>query len=310
MTRIYDASALSLFRECPERYRQRYVLNLVRDYDDDVALRGGKAFHAGLDAWFSDDWANAKANNVAPAVSRVEAALDALRASWGPLGPVLAPVAEKRPLGLYEALLRCYAERWPREKDGFAVLRNEEWVQGRFYDPSSGEPAITIDGFSYGGVLDRLIELDGKRYVMDTKTTSGYLNDAYFAKYVLSTQLRGYVALELVNGRPCEGVFVDAIHIDTRGQKAKPEHCQRWGPHRYQPWQLSEWARDTEATIRAIERLQSERGPNERWPQHDGACLSWNRLCAYYDRCSLAREVGDTLPGYREERWEPWEKAK
>ena len=297
--RIFDASALALFRECSEKYRQRYVLNLVKDYDDDAALRGGKAFHAGLDAWFAGQG--------------LEGALAALRTSWGPTGAIMAPVVEKRPLGLYEALLKCYAERWPREKDGFEVVRNEEWVQAHFYAWNgewSLKPGAEIgtSAFTYGGVLDRLIVLDGKRYVMDTKTTSGYLNDAYFARYVLSSQLRGYVALELVNGRECEGVFVDAIHVDTRYQKAKPEHCQRWGPHRYQPWQLSEWARDVETDIRRIERLLAERGPNERWPQHDNACASWGRLCAYYDRCSLAQPVGDTLPGYREERWQPWER--
>lgn len=295
--RIYDASALALFRECPERARQRYWLNVVKDYDDDAALRGGKAFHAGLDAWFSD--------------AGLEGALAALNASWGTPEAVIAPVGEKRPRGLYEALLKCYAERWPRDKDNFSVVRNEEWVQAAF---SPGSPPLDklplVKSFTYGGVLDRLIEMDGACYVMDTKTTSSYLNDTYFARYVLSTQLRGYVALELVNGRPCEGVFVDAVHIDTRYQKAKLEHCQRWGPHRYQPWQLSEWARDVEDTIRRIERLLAERGPNERWPQHDGACSSWGRLCAYYDRCSLAREVGDTLPGYRVEEWSPWLRIK
>jgi len=294
---------LNEFRECPESFRSRHGLGLVRDSEDD-ALRAGRAWHEAMRVWFAD--------------GGLDASLLALQTAWG-VEP-LFPGPQKRPLGLFENLLRVYSERWPRERDSFTVVRNEEWIDAPLADILIGggvgwlaqsalpRGGYNIDDVRYGGRLDRVIELDGARYVMDTKTTSGNLTEAYFAQYLLSSQLRGYVALELVHGRACEGIYVDAVHVDTRYQKAKPEHCQRWGPHRYAQEQLSEWARDAERTIGEIERYRSEVGLGERWEQRDGNCFKYNKPCPYHERCQLVQALGEALPGYRREVWEPWAK--
>lgn len=284
--RPFSTSALDCFRQCPELFRTKYVLGLVADRDDDAARDGGSAFHAALEVWFQDQG--------------VDAAHAALVEAWGPEPLFSSGQHEKRPRGLYEALLQVYAEKWPRARDPFQVVRNESWVQGTVR-PSLGTP------FVWGAVLDRLIEMDGERWIMDTKTTSSYLNDTYFSRYLLSSQLRSYVALELLNGRECAGVYVDAVHVDTRYHKAKPEHCHRWGPHRYQPWQLDEWARDAERTIQQVEWYLTNIGPEERWEQRDGACVSFNRTCIFHARCQVANVVAATLPGYKVEAWVPRE---
>jgi len=217
-------------------------------------------------------------------------------------------------------LLRVYAEKWPRERDPFSVERNEEWCEGDIpadsdFGLTRGAELVAISGpqppklFQYGGIVDRLIRMDGVNYIMDSKTTSANLSDSYFAQYALSSQMRGYVALELVNGRECEGIYIDAVHIDTRTQKAKPEHCVRWGPHRYRQDQLSSWARDAEHRIREIERLRSERGDKQRWPQDSGSCWKFNRRCPFWERCSVPEELADTMPGYHIEAWEPFKRG-
>jgi len=308
--RIPDATALSDFETCAELYRARHVLDLIKDGADD-ALHGGSAWHSALKIWFSN-----AAKNADTPLSLVDSALAALVTAWGeeplfPAGPV------KRPRGLYENLLRVYAEKWPRERDPFSVERNEEWCEGDI--PIDGDfggivrtgEIVAIPGpqpprlFSYGGIVDRLIRMDGRNYVMDSKTTSANLSDTYFAQYVLNSQMRGYVALELVNGRECDGIYIDAVHVDTRTQKAKPEHCVRWGPHRYRQDQLSSWARDAEHRIREIERLRSERGDKQRWPQDSGSCWKFNRRCPMWERCSVPEELAESMTGYHIEAWEP-----
>jgi hypothetical protein len=303
-TRVYDATSINDARRCPEFWRTRHGLGLVRDYDDD-APKSGQAWHAAMRQWFAQPpEANAALN--------LTLANAALRDAWGE-EPLFVPAPVKRPRALFEALLGVYAEKWPRERDPFDVLRNEEWCDAPFYKfyglDSDSKAYLGSVEVVYGGIVDRLIRMDGRTYVMDTKTTSSFLNDAYFANYELSTQLRGYVALELVNGRECEGAYIDAVHVDTRYHKAKPEHLVRHGPIRYDQARLSAWARDAERTIREIERNISELGLDTRWEQRDLSCRAYNKLCPYFDRCTVAEELAATLPGYREEPWRPNERA-
>jgi len=306
---IHDATSINLFRECPEKHRQRMALGLVPDREEE-APASGQVWHVAMRVWFGS-----------PA-SELAKTRAALIEAWGE-EPLFRALPTKRPRGLFEALLDVYAAKFPRERDAFTVVRNESWCEGYIGVGWGGvitdanttaimaaaatqrESTGAGPAFAYGGIVDRLIELDGRRYVMDTKTTSNHLTETYFASYELSTQLRGYMALELVSGRECEGVYIDAVHVDTKSHKAKPEHCQRHGPIRYDQARLSEWARDVEHTIGEIERLTKERGLDSRWPQHDGSCRNWGRLCAYFDRCQVAQGLASTVPGFRVERWEP-----
>ena len=302
----YDATSLNDFRRCPALWQQRHGLGLVKVYDIPDAADAGAAWHVGMRAWFG-----APTSELALPLAQA-----ALLKAWGEEPLLESALPNKRPRGLYEAMLRTYAEKWPRERDGFEVVRNEEWCEATIVPHPGSAPAQVGElsfpqapTFSYGGIVDRLIRLDGANYVMDTKTTALYLNDAFFASYELSTQLRGYVALELVLGRECEGAYIDAVHVDTRSQKPKPEHFVRWGPIRYDQQRLSAWARDAERTIGEIERYLREEGLDSRWEQRDLSCRAWGKLCSYWDRCSVAPELVHLVPGYKEEPWRPNERT-
>jgi len=288
---VPDATALAAFALCPESYRSRHLLHLVKERAGDDAASAGQAWHAAMKSWFGSD-------------SSLGAATAALAEAWGP-EPLFVAAPVKRPRALYQRLLEVYAEKWPRASDPFTVERNEEWCEGTINVGKSPEA-----DFIYGGIVDRLIHMDGAHYVMDTKTTSGYLTDSYFAQYALSPQLIGYVALELALGRECEGAYIDAVHIDTRGGKAEPKHLVRHGPIRYRQDQVSEWARATEWRLRQIDELTEQRGSVARWPQNPHSCFKWNRACPFWERCQLPEELARDLPGYVGEPWEPHKRGE
>ena len=193
---IPDATSLNDFRRCPEMFRLRHVKGLRRRAREE-APAAGQAWHSAMELWFADEDAGT--------------CLDKLREGWPE--KLIEGEEEKRPLSLFERLFEAYALKYPREKDSFEVVHNEEYIEG------------VIDNvnrpFKYCGIVDRKIGMAESQYVMDSKTTSGWLNRDYFEGYEISQQQMGYCALELVNGEQCDGYYVDAVHVDTRYKKVK-----------------------------------------------------------------------------------------
>ena len=146
----YDSTQLNDFRRCPEYYNRRHCQGLVFDGGSKHTdpLEAGSAIHKGVEAWFSDYLSD-------------ERAVKAVKAAWGE-DDLFLPEKAKYTQGFLTAVMAGYAEAWPRENDSFKVLANERWMQ-------SG---------NYGGIVDRLVEFEDGVYVMDTKTTSGWVNEA------------------------------------------------------------------------------------------------------------------------------------
>lgn len=293
-TFVPDSTAITNFRQCPEMARLRHHLGCEREREEGAEIDGktaGSAWHAAMQCWFTE-YGNAQS---------IETALAALRAAW-PEEPLFLAKPAKRTLAHFEALLEGYAERWPREQDPFKVLRNEEYFEGYIANLED----VPFHAFPYCGIQDRKIRFeDGTEYVMDSKTTSGRLDDNYFADYELDQQLRGYMAWERVSGRPCAGVFVDVVHIDTRYHKVKPEFFDRRRIV-YPDWKLSQWARDTELAIKQWETMKQELGIEQRWEQRLQGCRAWNVRCPFWARCNTPEEIAKDLPGYTYGTfWEP-----
>jgi hypothetical protein len=300
---IPDATWLSDFRECPEKTRLRHVGGWV-PYREDEAPASGSALHAGVKTWFDDEG--------------VEAAVAALRAGWTKEAEeVEAPSfgdvpLVKRPLELFERVMRGYAARWPRALDDFRVVANEG------YD----EQFINLWGASFWwcGRKDRVIEWgDGRRSIMDLKSSAMRLDENYFRAYELSSQMRGYMAMELVAGKACDSVYIDAVHIDTyKRRKTKagfttyggdvaPDDFVRHGPIIVPDWKLSEWARSVEHALRQREWFMENVGPDARWEQRDGACFKWGKPCAFWGVCNIHRDAiaGTLQREYTVRRWFP-----
>ena len=288
---IADATALKAFRESPELFRLRHRLHLVPQAREE-APEAGSAFHAALRRWFD--------------TYDVEEALAALSAAWAPTAVAemfgIVDASTKRPFALFERLMRSYAEKWPQASEGFEVVRNESYVEGEFSAPVGG----FNERFGWCGILDRKVRFpDGSEYICDTKTTGAWLSRDFFAALDLDVQLPGYVGLELVNGRRCDGYIVDAVHVDTRAQKVDPARdFVRHGPVNVPGWKITRWARDVEWTLRQIAQLEAERGIHEPWPMY--ANFKFGKVGAYGEFFDTPPELHASVrASFAEREWKP-----
>ena len=235
-------------------------------------LAAGSAIHAGVEAWFS--------------TGDSEKAISAVKASWGE-DDLFLPEKAKYTQGFLTAVMAGYADAWPRENDNFKVLANEQWLQ-------SG---------NYGGIVDRLVEFEDGVYVMDTKTTSGWVNERYIESFQLSSQFRGYVWLARQAGYDCQGAYLDAVHLDTRYHKVKGSDFVR-EKILYSEEQIAKWASDMMDTQCAINVVNFS--PYRTvWPQNDQRCFDWNRPCPYWRLCTAVIPENE-MEYYKLDKWEPW----
>ena len=274
----YDSTQLNDFRRCPEYYNNRHVKGLVLDggskHSDPLAA--GSAIHRGIEAWFSN--------------GDSKKAIKAVKMAWGE-DDLFLPEKAKYTQGFLAAVMAGYADAWPRENDSFKVLANEQWLQ-------SG---------NYGGIIDRLVEFEDGVYVMDTKTTSGWVNERYIESFQLSSQFRGYVWLAKQAGYDCQGAYLDAIHLDTRYHKVKSSDFVR-EKILYSDEQISDWLLDCRRTTSEIRGLTEQvhyPSLSRKWPQNDQRCFDWHRPCPYWRLCTAVIPENE-MDYFKEERWEPW----
>lgn len=298
---MIDASSLTDLRRCPEYYRLRHELGYRLDYID-PAPSSGTALHYAWYKWFGSSTSNAVA------------AMAALGEAW-PNDPKFDLQDEKRPYSLFKDILTKYMELYPREDDPFEVIANEYYTSARIVNhPTDGLRLVNEDEFSdidWEAIIDRVIRFDDKsEYIMDGKSTSLYLSQNYFNTFTLGAQLRGNMALRLVNGHRCDGYYIDAVHVDTRYKKVHDKYFQRHGPVRVPDWKLTQWAFDVESDL---EHLEDLRGflPSGRWPQYEQGCIHYNRQCPFFQVCNEPPELmQETLDmRYIIDKWDPKEVA-
>ena len=285
----HDASKISDFRRCPEYYRQRHVLGLVADGDGlPGILQAGSVTHNALWAWF-DQPSSALA---------LEAGLKVISDEW-PEDPLFPKEPVLFTKGYVKMVFEGYAEKWPREKDDFLVVGNEEYLKATL--PAGNEVC---------GLVDRRILRGGDKddlFIMDTKNTQ---SAQLFARmpdgFALSTQMRGYLGMLKAHGHNPRGVYIDGVYWGTRRVKpplVKPGDFKRQYV-RYNQDQIDGWARDFEYTLGRIVELGKSHATG-RWPQYDTACYAFNKPCQFLERCKATEEEAAVMEGYREDRWEP-----
>jgi len=270
----YDSTQINDFRRCPEYYRRRHVqgLTLVGGNKHSDPLAAGGAIHKGVEAWF-------ETGDVAKAVA-------AVKADWGE-DELFLPEKAKYTQGFLCSVMEGYVEAW--KDSSFKVLANEQWLE-------SG---------NYGGIVDRLVELDDGIYVMDTKTTSGWVNERYIESFQLSSQFRGYVWLARQAGYDCVGAFLDAVHLDTRYHKVKSSDFVR-EKILYSDEQIEKWRDDRDNTTLQISMNHMRAvAPEAAWPQNDQRCFDWNKPCPYWRLCTAVIPEHE-MEFYKEEPWMPW----
>ena len=107
------------------------------------------------------------------------------------------------------ALLTAYDARWG--SPSFTILGIEQLVQADLYNPETQAKSRT---FSVAAKLDLLGHRDGRRILMDHKTTSDDIEDpnsSYWRQLVIESQPSHYMLLEWLNGRKCDESTWDVL---------------------------------------------------------------------------------------------------
>lgn len=311
---IPDNSALAAFRESPETFRLKYRLHLVPASPDDK-MRAGSAIHAARNVLYEFQRTN-PGQPYAP--DAIEAAVVVGRAHRGEGGGA-------RDANHVERVVRMYAQHYAVEP--FAVLENEQYVEARIHSAEClndsfaagvlcyhSEHAYDVDCFDFCGIQDAVVRFaDASEYVMDTKSTGAYLNEAWETTARLGDQFVGYVAMRRANGARCDGFLVDGIHMsDPRprkdGSRGEPKVDEadfvRVGPVAVPEWRVERWAQDVRYTLAKIRELEAERGLDVPWPMYQN--WPYGKVDAYREFYETAPELHASVALQFEQRqWNP-----
>lgn len=310
---VLSNSAIACYRECPRKFRYRYVQRR-RPRRKDEALRFGSFFHCGLNAWWS--------LGDAPAEDRLAEALESMRNR-----------ADEKPedadpfdLVKAEELMLGYTARWGAEP--FETVAVEKVFDVPLVNPATGAKSKT---YRLSGAIDVIARRDGKLYHVEHKTTSSDITPGadYWRKVsALDPQVSTYQAAMKAIGLEAAETLYDVVRkVGLRPKKATPESERKYTKDGF----LYKTQRETDETPEEFrERVREDiaenpekyfaRGPvvrledDERehaadvwqtasfiresenagsFPRNPGACEKWGRFCDYFDVCSGMASITD-----------------
>ena len=182
----YSKTALQAFMRCPRHFKHTYLDKREAKADDDFKLNFGKAFHVGVEAF----WLGMEL----PYIDRVRSMVGAVSAAY----PAMVDEYMK-------VLLACYCDRWGSSV--YEVISAEQTIEGG------------CSGINFKGIIDAVVKLKGKTYLVETKTTSTNIADGSFywdLDFDLQNGLYSYLAEQ--KGYEVSGVIYDVIKLPSTRQ--------------------------------------------------------------------------------------------
>ena len=275
INRVMDNTALSAFMTCEREHYLSMYLHRRADIGRSSALAYGSVIHILFDQHYKTG-------------GNVEIAELTARLWWDKHGH--NEVGDHRTIERAILDYRRYRERWgktPADEQGKTV----GWPDAPLVEIPFNIQAGTLT-HPWAGKLDRFIELGGRYYIEDHKTTS-HLDRNFYAGFDLDNQMMGYtwagrhIAPEL----KIQGVRLNVIHILKDKTNFERQIIT------YTREQLAEWERNTNRWFERLRRAQEEWPSIEQlqegaeWPlAHFGkdGCKRMYGLCSYHSLCSLA----------------------
>lgn len=286
----WDSSSLGTLKECPRKYYLTYVLG-YRPKGESIHLEFGGHFAKGMERYYKYRAAGANYE-------------DALREVVHGAMIDSATMSDDHDKKTRQTLIRSLI--WY-----FETYRLDDETTTRVVHLSNGNPAVELSfkmptgvhlngvELLYCGHIDRLVEFNGDRFVMDQKTTGGALGAYYFSQYNPDNQMSGYsLASKVIFNTPVQGVIIDAAQIlvgSTVFARAITTRTES---------QLEEWLVDFEDWASLALRY-ADRG---HWPMNDKSCHKYGG-CPFRDVCSHDKVVRQNFLETRFEirHWNPLE---
>jgi len=200
MKKILTYSSLNTFRNCPCKYRLRY-LECLRGLEKPDTLAFGSVIHRGLEVWY----------RLLTDPHRLMKVLDSLDAEYADRA---GDEAQKQKWHLARAILTGYVRRYPSED--FEVVEIEKEFGCPIRNP---ETVRTSQTFTMAGKVDGIVRLGGELYVLEHKTAASLTGD-YLDRLWSDTQIAMYVCYLRDLGYPVVGVLYNILLKSKIKQRA------------------------------------------------------------------------------------------
>jgi hypothetical protein len=195
-------SALNTFRNCPRKYKNRYVDNL-RPRERPEALSFGSVVHTAIELWYRSQDIESRLRD---ALAYIDDAFETrvvdanLMVQWH----------------LATAMIRGYAERYTTED--FEVIEVEKEFVGEIRNPDTGRQSQT---FRIAGKVDGIVRCHDGLYLLEHKTASN-VDANYLDKLWTDTQIALYCHYLRELGYPIVGVIYNVL-LKSRLKQGKGE---------------------------------------------------------------------------------------
>lgn len=195
-------SALNTFRNCPRKYKNRYLDNL-RPRERAEALSFGSVIHTAIELWYRSSNTESRLRDVLAYVNDAfeNRVVDPnLMVQWH----------------LATAMIRGYAERYVTED--FEVVEVEKEFVGEIRNPETGRQSQT---FRIAGKVDGIVRCHDGLYLLEHKTAST-VDASYLDKLWTDTQIALYCYYLRELGYPIVGVIYNVL-LKSRLKQGKGE---------------------------------------------------------------------------------------
>lgn len=257
MSTVYDNSQLQAYKDCPERYRLKYVEQIQKRQtgEEDHDRNFGKAIHAALEVLY-------KARQAGRPLLKAD--YHAAFEKEYPVSLKEEDLAKTPESGIL--LLDAYLNRYNQEDNQFEVLAVE--VADEFE---------LAPGIRFIVKIDMVIRQQGCIYFMDHKTTGKSFGYSYWNQFSPNSQITGYTAYCIAKYGECSGGIINALRFGHRQRAYKGEPAGFYQDFQRQiinrnRQQVEAWKLDQ---IEWINRVDADKNlilPGLSWNKNEAQC--------------------------------------
>lgn len=311
-----DNTKRHAFTECRRKFYFQYVMNYKTFYGS-TALRYGLVWHEGMDAYYN----HIKVNGWTKDGGALQAAFDAMKKEWDICSAKENFYSDYRTLeNCFQSFLQ-YVQHFSQDELMLSVVATEEPFKVHMEVMSDEELKMFpyLKPFHFTGKLDMEIELNGRLWINEHKTTGQPL-DTQVNRLNRSAQVMGYNYAKdrklLVNNdeRRIDGVLMTVHHLSCRKSTAKgnegnygtPKIDFRRVPQIFSENDIAQWRLSFMSVAQDVQ-LEMERN---LWPMCHDACFNYG-ACPFLSICEQNSDIENIhLDEQRYYIAEPWEVAK
>jgi hypothetical protein len=323
---VLTYSALNTFRNCPRKYKHRYIDNL-RPRAKVESLSFGSVIHSAIEIWY---------RSVNDANRRWKA-LDFIDRSFPERATDENQMASWH---LARAMFTGYASRYPTED--FTIIEVEKTFTGQIRNPDTGRCSQT---FVMAGKADAIVKRSDGMYLLEHKTAAS-IDGNYLDKLWTDTQIALYSFYLRELGYPIVGIIYNVLlksrlkqspgeteqeyearHAELAAKnKSGKSTAKRQMPETNEEFQgrLAAWYSKPDAFHREFIYLSEERlamlqdevweitqqyldaRRRGKWLLNTSSCFSYQRPCEYLSYCqsgfnpNVAENLYEITPPHEE----------